>query len=40
MITVLLVDDHPVVTEGMRGMLSREPDLTVIGEAVEAARRR
>lgn len=33
MITVLLVDDHPVVREGMRGMLSREADLAVVGEA-------
>lgn len=33
MIRVLLADDHPVVREGLRGMLSAEPDLTVIGEA-------
>ncbi|MGW4352337.1 response regulator transcription factor [Nocardia sp. NPDC004582] len=33
MITVVLVDDHPVVREGMCGMLSRETDLAVIGEA-------
>lgn len=33
MTTVLLVDDHPVVREGLRGMLDAEPDLTVIGEA-------
>ncbi|MCE7009010.1 response regulator transcription factor [Kibdelosporangium philippinense] len=33
MIKVLLVDDHPVVREGLRGMLDAEPDLTVIGEA-------
>lgn len=33
MISVLLVDDHPVVREGLRGMLEAEPDLTVIGEA-------
>ncbi|GAB0108544.1 response regulator transcription factor [Nocardia sp. JMUB6875] len=37
MITVLLVDDHPVVREGMRGMLSRETDLTVVGEAAGGA---
>ncbi|MGW4247883.1 response regulator transcription factor [Nocardia sp. NPDC004722] len=37
MITVLLVDDHPVVREGMRGMLSRETDLTVIAEAAGGA---
>jgi DNA-binding NarL/FixJ family response regulator len=33
MIRVLLVDDHPVVREGVRGMLSAEADLEVVGEA-------
>lgn len=33
MIRVLLVDDHPVVREGIRGMLSTEPDLEIVGEA-------
>lgn len=33
MIRVMLVDDHPVVREGLRGMLEAEPDLTVTGEA-------
>ena len=33
MTTVLLVDDHPVVREGLRGMISAESDLTVVGEA-------
>lgn len=31
--TVLLVDDHPVVREGLRGMIEAEDDLTVVGEA-------
>jgi DNA-binding NarL/FixJ family response regulator len=31
--TVLLVDDHPVVREGLRGMIDAEHDLTVVGEA-------
>jgi DNA-binding NarL/FixJ family response regulator len=33
LISVLLVDDHPVVREGLRGMLDAEPDLTVVGAA-------
>ena len=33
LIRIMLVDDHPVVREGLRGMLEAEPDLTVVGEA-------
>jgi DNA-binding NarL/FixJ family response regulator len=33
LISVMLVDDHPVVREGLRGMLDAEPDLTVVGAA-------
>jgi DNA-binding NarL/FixJ family response regulator len=33
MIRILLVDDHPVVRHGLRGMLDAEPDLEVVGEA-------
>ncbi|HEX5200438.1 MAG TPA: response regulator transcription factor [Actinoplanes sp.] len=33
MIRLILVDDHPVVRHGLRGMLDAEPDLSVVGEA-------
>jgi DNA-binding NarL/FixJ family response regulator len=32
-VTVLIADDHPVVREGLRGMLAAEPAITVVGEA-------
>ena len=32
-IRILIVDDHPVVRDGLRGMLSRDPDFDVVGEA-------
>lgn len=37
MITILLVDDHPVVRQGLRGMLDAESDLSVVGEAASGA---
>ncbi|MGI5168513.1 response regulator transcription factor [Spirillospora sp. CA-253888] len=33
MLGVLIVDDHPMVREGLRGMLAAEPGITVVGEA-------
>ncbi|MGF1665780.1 MAG: response regulator [Acidimicrobiia bacterium] len=32
-IRVLIVDDHPVVRDGLRGMFAGRPDIEVIGEA-------
>ena len=37
MISVLLVDDHPVVIEGLRKVLATAGDLAVTGEAHDAA---
>ena len=35
---ILIVDDHPLMREGLRGTINREPDLVVCGEAQNAAR--
>jgi DNA-binding NarL/FixJ family response regulator len=32
-VRVLVVDDHPVVRDGLRGMLGGQPDLEVVGDA-------
>ena len=32
-ITLLIVDDHPVVRDGLRGMFAADPAFTVLGEA-------
>ncbi|MBA3414114.1 MAG: response regulator transcription factor [Chloroflexia bacterium] len=34
-VRVLIVDDHPVVRAGLRGMLATEPEITVAGEAAD-----
>jgi DNA-binding NarL/FixJ family response regulator len=34
-IRLLIVDDHPVVRDGLRGMLSGQPDFEVLGEAAD-----
>src|SRR3989442_13613176 len=36
-IRVLIVDDHSVVREGLHMFLSRDPDLTIVGEAADGA---
>lgn len=36
-ITVLIADDHPIVREGLRGVLTLVPDLTIVGEAADGA---
>jgi DNA-binding NarL/FixJ family response regulator len=36
MITVMIVDDHPIVRAGIIGVLSGEEDLRVVGEASSA----
>jgi len=36
-IRILIADDHPVVRDGLRGMLGAESDLQVVGEAGDGA---
>jgi DNA-binding NarL/FixJ family response regulator len=38
---ILVVDDHPILREGLRGLIDQQPDLVVCGEAgtVESAMR-
>lgn len=33
---ILLVDDHPIVRDGLRGLLEAQPDFLVVGEAASA----
>jgi DNA-binding NarL/FixJ family response regulator len=33
---VLIVEDHPMTREGLRGVINREPDMMVCGEAADA----
>jgi DNA-binding NarL/FixJ family response regulator len=37
MISLLIVDDHPVVRNGLRAMFSADPRFTVVGEARDGA---
>jgi DNA-binding NarL/FixJ family response regulator len=36
-VTVLLVDDEPLVRAGLRAVLEAQPDITVVGEAADGA---
>ena len=33
MIRILIADDHPIVRDGLRAVLSTQPDFTIVGEA-------
>ncbi|MFV9505440.1 MAG: response regulator [Oscillochloridaceae bacterium umkhey_bin13] len=35
MITLLLVDDHPIVRQGLRALLTDEPTFQILGEAAD-----
>ena len=37
MITILLADDHDMVRAGLRSVLERQPDMTVVAEACDGA---
>ena len=36
-IRLLIVDDHPIVRDGLRGIFSGDPDFEVVGEAGDGA---
>ncbi len=36
-IRVLIADDHPLIREGLRGLLAAEPDLELVGEATDGS---
>jgi two-component system nitrate/nitrite response regulator NarL len=35
-VRIVIADDHPIFRDGLRRLLDAEPDLTVVGEAVDA----
>ena len=37
MISLLIVDDHPIVRDGLSGMFATDPGFTVLGEATDGA---
>ena len=38
-VRIVIVDDHPVVRDGLRGMLTGDGGLAVVGEADRVMRR-
>jgi DNA-binding NarL/FixJ family response regulator len=36
-ITLIIADDHPVVRDGLRGMLASQPDFELVGEAEDGS---
>ena len=36
-IRLLIVDDHPVVRDGLRGIFAGDPEFEVLGEAADGA---
>jgi DNA-binding NarL/FixJ family response regulator len=36
-VTLLIVDDHPVVRDGLSSMFARDPEFSVVGEAADGA---
>ena len=37
MVRILIADDHPIFRDGLRRLLEAEPDLSVVGQAMDAA---
>ncbi len=36
MIRLLIIDDHEMVREGLKAMLTEEPDFDIVGDAADA----